>query len=250
MNNLTNKSNLGSINDKNLFKAVFLIGGGGSGKSFINNTIFGGMPILDINSDTGVERYFKKNNISLIFESDSTTPLAKKQQEAREKIITGTTKKFYNAINGMLPMVLDGTGSKYDKVKNNFELLSKLGYDCYLIFVNTSLDVALQRNAQRTRKVPENIVTADWKSVQSNVRKYEKLFGRNRFYSVDNSSYITDKKEFQAFQGRMNKIASSILDGKIHNKQGKVVVNTLKRYNLKYMSDIFNIASIKSTLKI
>lgn len=242
-----NINNLGSINDKNLFKAVFLIGGGGSGKSFINNSIFGGLPILDINSDTGVEKYFKRNNISLIFESDQTTALAKKQGEAREKIKTGTIGKYYNAINGMLPIVLDGTGSKYDKIKKNKELLESIGYDTYLIFVNTSLEVSLKRNSERTRKVPVDIVTADWNSVQRNVKRYESLFGRSRFYPIDNSKFVTDKADFQK---RMSKIANSILDNKIHNKKGKVVVNTLKRYNLKYISDIYNIATIKTTLNI
>ena len=34
--------------------------------------------------------------------------------------------------------------------------LQKLGYDNHMIFVNTSLDVALRRNEKRPRKLPEN----------------------------------------------------------------------------------------------
>ena len=36
--------------------------------------------------------------------------------------------------------------------------LESIGYDCYMIFVNTSLDVALERNIERERTVPEDIV--------------------------------------------------------------------------------------------
>ena len=31
-------------------------------------------------------------------------------------------------------------------------MLKQLGYDCYMIFVNTSLDVALERNSKKRKK--------------------------------------------------------------------------------------------------
>ena len=34
-------------------------------------------------------------------------------------------------------------------------MLKLLGYDCYMVFVNTSLDVALERNRTRSRSIPE-----------------------------------------------------------------------------------------------
>ena len=36
-------------------------------------------------------------------------------------------------------------------------MLRQLGYDCYMIFVNTSLDVALERN-QKEKEVYQNIL--------------------------------------------------------------------------------------------
>ena len=53
------------------------------------------------------------------------------------------------SIKGRLGMVVDGTGRDYDKIKNQVAQLRQLGYDCYMIFVNTSLDVALERNSKR-----------------------------------------------------------------------------------------------------
>ena len=45
-----------------------------------------------------------------------------------------------------------------------------------MMFINTSLDVALERNAKRDRSVPENIVKTNWNTVQSNMGKFQKLF--------------------------------------------------------------------------
>ena len=55
-----------------------------------------------------------------------------------------------------------------------------------MIFVNTSLDVALQRNAERPRSVPESIVTKSWKAVQYNIGKFNNMF-RKGFIIVDNN---------------------------------------------------------------
>ena len=55
------------------------------------------------------------------------------------------------SIKGRLGMVVDGTGRDYDKIKNQVAQLRQLGYDCYMIFVNTSLDVALERNSKERK---------------------------------------------------------------------------------------------------
>ena len=61
------------------------------------------------------------------------------------------------SIKGRLGMVVDGTGRDYDKIKSQVAELRQLGYDCYMIFVNTSLDVALERNSKR-EEVYQNIL--------------------------------------------------------------------------------------------
>ena len=64
--------------------------------------------------------------------------------------------------------------------------LQQLGYDSHMIFVNTSLDVALERNAKRPRKLPEPIVVSSWNNVQKNIGKFQNLFRQN-FIIVDNN---------------------------------------------------------------
>ena len=70
-----------------------------------------------------------------------------------------------------------------------------------MIFVNTSLDVALERNRRRERTVPEYITTKSWKETQSNTGKYQRLFGMNNFIVVDNN-----KSDYELTTLTMNKI--------------------------------------------
>ena len=91
-----------------------------------------------------------------------------------------------NYIEGRLGLIIDGTGREYDKVTKQASELQQLGYDTYMVFVNTSLDVALQRNANRPRSVPESIVTRSWNAVQQNIGKFS-LFFKNGMVIVDNN---------------------------------------------------------------
>lgn len=68
------------------------------------------------------------------------------------------------------------------------EHAKSLGYDCYMVFVNTSLEVALERNAKRDRTLPESLVTDIWKACQNNLGKFQSMFGGN-FVIVDNTVY-------------------------------------------------------------
>ena len=97
-----------------------------------------------------------------------------------------TAKKKANYLEGRLGLIIDGTGREAEKILFQKRQLEELGYDTYMIFVNTSLDVALQRNAERPRSVPESIVTKSWKGVQSNIGKFNNMF-RKGFIIVDNN---------------------------------------------------------------
>ena len=112
------------------------------------------------------------------------------QQEPRDvvrgraKDITKARQKNY--LEGRLGLIIDGTGRDADKILKQKAHLEELGYDTYMIFVNTSLDVALQRNAERSRSVQEPIVVKSWKDVQANIGKFSNMF-RGGFIVVDNN---------------------------------------------------------------
>jgi hypothetical protein len=102
-----------------------------------------------------------------------------------------TQKKQDNYVDGRLGLVIDGTGSDYDRIAGQSTQLKRLGYDTHMIYVNTSLDVALARNAERERKVHASIATKSWKDVQSNLGKFSQHF-RGNLIIVDNNDVKVD----------------------------------------------------------
>ena len=158
--------------DPNIFKAFFLAGGPGSGKTFVTRNAFGGTGLRMINSDSAFENALRKHGLSLKMPEDEAE--ARDILRARAK---GTTDKTMDlSIKGRLGMVIDGTGRDYDKISRQKAILYQLGYDCYMIFVNTSLDVALERNKKRERSVPEYITRKSHAIVQGNIGKFQNTF--------------------------------------------------------------------------
>ena len=56
-----------------------------------------------------------------------------------------------------------------------------------MIFVNTSLEVALERNKNRPRTVPDYVVQNSWNQVQSNIGQFQRIFSPGRMLIVDNN---------------------------------------------------------------
>jgi len=179
------------LNDPNIFKAFFLAGGPGSGKSFVVRTTTGGTGLQIVNSDDAFERYLKDAGIALKMSSDDP-----RRDEVRAKAKKITKARQKNYVEGRLGIIIDGTGKDYDKITKESIQLRQLGYDTHMIFVNTSLDVALERNAKRDRTVPESIAVQSWKDVQSNIGKFSQHFRQN-FIVVDNND--SSKKDSQVF---------------------------------------------------
>ena len=175
------------VYDPNIFKAIFLAGGPGSGKSYIAGRTIRGGGLRIVNSDSALEALLKKANLSLKMPDSQ----AAQRDPIRDKAKKLTQKRLDNYIEGRLGLIIDGTGREYDKVTKQASELQQLGYDTYMVFVNTSLDVALQRNANRPRSVPESIVTRSWNAVQQNIGKFS-LFFKNGMVIVDNNDADED----------------------------------------------------------
>ena len=109
-------------------------------------------------------------------------------QAIRDKAKSLVSKQRVGFIQGRLGLLIDGTGKDFNKIKKSSDKLRGIGYDTYMIFVNTSLDVALQRNEARTRSLDEDDVKKMWNAVQKNMGKFQSYFGRSNFLLVDNNS--------------------------------------------------------------
>jgi len=220
---------LEGVYDPGILKAVFLAGGPGSGKSYSVNQIFGIDDIMKgtsalglkvVNSDPAFEYFLKKRGVDpkslgkmtqKVF-NYYTTSKNNPRQKGKEM------KKKLQAIyeKGRLGLIIDGTGHQYGKIEKQKKRLEELGYDTSMIFVNTSLPVALKRNSQRDRVLPEDLVKKSWSDVQNNMGKFQSLFGSD-FLIVDNSEI----GNFSKMHAEKIKAATKFVKKPVKNRIGK-----------------------------
>ncbi len=221
------------VQDKGIFKAVFMAGGPGSGKSYVVRQLFG-IPdkinvsvsgLKSVNSDAEFTTLLKKYGFDPQFldkfPEDLFQNITGKDKDASglrnfAKQLTNARKKGY--MKGKLGMVIDGTGHDFGKIKKEKIALEKEGYDTYMVFVNTSLDVALDRNSERDRVLPEKLVKKSWEDVQKNIGGFQSLFGGD-FVVVDNSNTLDEKqaqKKFGSYvKSHINRWAKEPIKNKI-----------------------------------
>jgi len=201
------------IHDPSIFKAVFLAGGPGSGKSYVAGKILGNKGLKTVNPDTALELLMDKSGLAKDMPDDEQTE--RDVIRAKAKGITGNQQALY--IAGRLGLIIDGTAKDTSKIERIKKELEEIGYETRMVFVNTNLDVSIQRNTDRFekeggRKVPAEILKKSWQNVQDNMMKFQQLFGPRRFYIIDNSGGLEDpdrKKNFDFVWKDMKKFLES-----------------------------------------
>ena len=243
------------VDDPGILKCVFMAGGPGSGKSFTAMEIFGidkklkssfsATGLKNVNSDSAFETLLKKNGIdpkdlARIEKEDAelwnkitgsgskagfgkikvarSSLVPKISLRDRAKQLTQKQKAFYEA--GRLGMIIDGTGHRYEKIAKLKKHAESLGYDCYMVFVNTSLKVAQERNKNRERVLPDDLLSKSWQDVQNNLGKFQNLFG-GHFRIVDNTVYKPITREVQ-------KAVNKFIRKPIYNRIGRKWIENAK----------------------
>ena len=179
------------VYDPGIFKAVFLSGGPGSGKSTVVKGL--GLDTLGlklVNTDRAFENGLKKAGVSL--DLRKLDAVVRDTIRAKAKKITNNFMDSY--IDGRLGLIFDTTSAKSGKIKAYKKMLDALGYEYKMVYVNTSLENAQKRNKARARKLPAEIVKNDWDAAQKNVKDYRSIFGKN-FIEIRNDD---DLKSLQA----------------------------------------------------
>ena len=191
----TYDSLLEGINDPGVFKAVFMAGGPGSGKSLAAKKLgFGSMGLRPVNSDQSFEMGLKKAGLSL--------KMPESEEEQRDairvhaKAITGKRQEMY--LKGRLGIVIDSTARDVKNIVKQRKLLQDLGYETAMVFVNTSLETALDRNRTRERSIPDKIVKDNHAQVRQVMGKFQNAFGRANFFIVDNDGDLKDAVKVEA----------------------------------------------------
>jgi len=221
------------VYDPGILKAFFMAGGPGSGKSFVADEIFGfpSGAISSVSYATGLklinnDNAFEKGLKAAGYSSADLAELAKDPEEWIKVMgirddAKRITRKFQDQfMSNKLGQVIDGTGKDFAKIKSQRRLYRDLGYDTYMVFVNTSLEIALERNKTRERQLDDKMVEKMWKSVQDNLGKFQRLFSPDRILIVDNSEYGVD------ILSQVEKQVAKHVNSPIKNRLGKLWIDT------------------------
>jgi len=210
-------------NDPHIFKAVFLAGGPGSGKSFVSSKLLAGTGLRVVNSDDVYEFMMNKKDLAL----DPDTIFSPQGQEIRGQAKAITKRKQDSHIGGRLGLIIDGTGKDVAKYGKTKKMLEEIGYETMMLFVNTSLDVAQDRNTQRARSLDPKVVEKMWNDVQQNIMAFQQLFGAANFYVVDNSGGLEDPARKENF-GNVQKAIDKFLNSPPKTRQAKAWLDSQK----------------------
>ena len=179
------------VYDPSIFKAFFLAGGPGSGKSWVSSRALSGMGLKVINSDSAFESKLKKEKMTLDFATHDEKQIIKRDKiRAKSKRIAGMQLNM--ALEGRLGLIIDSTARDVEKIQQQAQNLRSIGYDIHMVFVNTSLDVALERNRNRPRSLPDAIIINSHKQIQKNMGRLQRIFGARNFVVVDNNEPAED----------------------------------------------------------
>lgn len=165
------------VNDPHIFKAVFMAGSPGAGKTTIARKLFGGTGLKALNVDRFWQLYQAKG-----LEPDYDEFWKKYQQQ----------DEMYVA--GRLGLLIDGTAKNPTKMEAVKEKLELLGYETAMVFVNTDLETAVRRAEQRAQKpgpdqgreLDVDFIRDAWSRTQQALGNYQSMFGNN-FFIVDNN---------------------------------------------------------------
>ncbi len=219
--------------DPGIFKAVFLAGGPGSGKTYIAKGLFG-IPervnvsqsgLKMVNSDKELKYLLNKYGFGTNLDALPDEVFANLTGDGPQasglrkfaKDLTAERRRLYQ--NGRLGMIIDGTGDDYQKIAGEKAELEKIGYQTYMIFVNTTLEVALERNENRDRVLPQSIVSDSHKEVNRNIGAFQGLFGSGNFMIVDNNTFKTEEQAKKRFKMLVKQGLSKFIKTPITSKK-------------------------------
>eukprot|EP00948_MAST-09A_sp_MAST-9A-sp1_P001577 g1577.t1 len=159
--------------------AVFTIGIPGSGKTSAIHRLFGRdnvSTIIDLDTEMKNHPEYDPANPAAVYDSTECYDWAnarveeKFQNVIKETVIEQTVTRKKNPI-----IVLDGTGTNADRhIRRMLEARYVGNFSILLLHVHVSVDVALERNAQRTRVVPADTLKAYEERLQKALSKESK----------------------------------------------------------------------------
>jgi hypothetical protein len=177
------------IYDPSIFKAVFIFGGPGSGKSYAAGRTTVGHALKYLSYDNVLEYLFKLQGLDI--SQISPEEITAHDETIRQRAQQLRDKKKALHLEGRLGLLIDGTGADYAKIEGQVLHLRSLGYDCYAILVEVPLEPALKRNTERSRRLTDKTVIRKHDVGLRNFSRFQRLFGRGKcelFYNENPSA--------------------------------------------------------------
>lgn len=159
-----------------MFKAIFLVGGPGSGKDFLLKRVLEGYGLIEVSAEK-VSEFFTEN-----------APKQKKMSsmvELRQRL----------ALEGSQGLIVNGTADDAQKILHLKDLLESAGYKTAMSFVTTTDESSRQRNLARGerggRTVLESVRHEKWERAQASCRIFAEAFAETLMV-FDNSHDLLD----------------------------------------------------------
>jgi len=225
------------VDDPAAFKAVILMGGPGSGKSYTSSNVFGipdkinfgAQGLKMIGADIPFEYLLRKHGIPLdlaayfdtVSQAEQDKIVGKQPDSLRS--IAQRIKDFQmkQAEDSGLGFIYDSTGKDPQETRNQIRHLKSKGYDVSVLFVDTPLKVAIARNNARPRKLPEKVVRDIHAQLRSSLGEVDFEKEGAKFFRVNNDEGVDATQILQTKIGRAIKQA---IESPLQNPVGKELV--------------------------
>ena len=174
--------------DPYTYKAIFFAGSPGSGKTYIARQLAGVFQGLkQVNMDSVFKHLMTQKKLSWKMPPEEEPEREKQRQRSKELV----AKQQQTYAEGGLGLLIDSTGRIYDTVARIKQELEQLGYKTTMIFVNTDLETALYRNKERERSLPSELIHKNYKVIEQNLGKFQRLF--DDIHIINNSNSVRDE---------------------------------------------------------
>lgn len=213
-----------SLDDKGIFKAVFIVGIPGAGKSYTVSKMSGGISPRVVNTDRATEFLAKKFGKTI----DS-----KNWPEFKDTAHRLTSNALFGYINGVLPLFIDGTSNDASNILGRAGILESLGYDVGMVFVSAPLDLAIKRAEERSKKTNRVVDTDFIKKVHAQSEENKHYFkSKFAFFKEVINVYdlLTDTVMTDAF-----KKVQSFYEAPLSNPVGKRMQEEMRAGKIKYL---------------
>jgi predicted ABC-type ATPase len=225
-----------SINDKGILKALFVVGVPGAGKSYTISQLKGSISPKIVNTDRATEFLSKKYKMPSNSETWKTF--------FRDRTRPITSGSLYNYLNSMLPLFVDGTSNDVSNILARAGILESVGYDVGMVFINTNLEVAIDRAKKRgeaiDRHVDEDFIRRVHEISEQNKEYFKGKF--SFFREVSNNPGELD----DAAIAKIFKQVSSFYNEPVDNVVGQRTLEKLKEDKQAYLiPSVFNEHDLK-----